>query len=1791
MALLDENSNKSFNLIGFMFGNIDNNGQLENHFFDDDAQRHLSSLDSLGFDSVIQDVVSHEEIVGESYSYSDDDVTLENQVVVNDRDNDIDHDKLPGNSFPDASEEIEDLELEIPEENVDIHADDDEAFDKCHDTKLSPVKTNEDKENHPYSYILPAKYANVDVTELFPNFRPNKVLRFHKLFGEGKFSSLPNIWRGAQKLKKNHKQHNEETKKCTDSDQEEKVIKSKGWVMNYGPDPDPDQCASDDELKLLAPVKNEQQAVTGNEDAKENVKTSPDFKDWRFGPAKYWFDMMGVPETGSNFDYGFKLAKANESNNNKLEKLNSDGFDDDAFLMVSQLEWENNVVWDSNDVAQEVARTLNNKNSSAGWIPSSSNRKAQSQDKFDMSFHSRLHAEKNEQQDETFSSLFPVENDDLVYGLWENEVIWDAENMKEIPKPKILTLDLNDDNIILEIPEDVNPIKKQTETQRKAKNPLPYSKKSKTLLNQIGILNIAEEIEEKTPPEPSNSTTHDPFNISNDVYYMPKEKEMTLRLKTGGKNLIQHSIPVMKLSAPFIRTFMGPMKLRNFHRPPLRRFSYGPLAHPGPHPVHPLLKYIEHQAEKRERERIASGGGDVFFMRSAKDLSGRDGQLILVEFSEEHPPLMNAVGMCSKIKNYYRRKVDKDQQVPNYKYGETVFTYTSPFLGSLAPGQSIQTLENNMYRAPIYEHKAPQTDFLVIRTRDKYFIREVDNIFIAGQQCPLYEVPGPNSKLAVKFTRDFLLVFIYRLFWKSTDTPKKVKMEDIKKAFPLYSESSIRKRLKLCANFKRTGMYSNWWVMRSDFRLPSEEEIQEMVSPEQCCAYFSMKAAEQRLKDAGYGEKFLFASQNDDDDDLQLKMDDEIKVAPWNTSRAYIHAMEGKCLLQLTGPADPTGCGEGFSYVRMSNKPIVNKNEQEVQPKKTLNGTDADLRRLSLPNAKQILKKFQIPDEKVNQLGRWEIIDLVRTLSTEKAKAGEQCESKFSRGNRFSVAEYQERYKEECQRIFNLQNSVLSSAEVLSSDENVSSDDEDDSDIEEMGKNIENILANKTTSEQLTLKQEEQERQELKKMFLGETSTAQNSKKSKTKKKGDTDSEPGERVLKINRTFRDADGKEFTRVEIIRNSAVIDLYLKIKNTNDKKLVNDFMSLTDEQKEERRKEKRRLQERLRRINKHEERKRKMMANNPVSADSNNSQDDPLSLQRPSKSCPVVQNIPAPNSVNVGVTRVQEKKVDKQFNSDLNYHKDLVKVDGTKVKFSTKLIKQIQEENNNHNRTTKSRDPDTKFSTKKRRRNTEDTIDYNQSVEYIKPAKRRQTDPVISMSVILEKIINEVKHLPNVGLFLFPVNRKLVPDYYKIIKQPIDLQTIRENIRQYKYETREKFLADINRLVKNSSIYNGPIHPLTKTAEQILEICAQRLKEKDESLMRLEKAINPFMGDNDQVKLAFLLDDIVNRKIKTMTESKLFLNFKKFTKNTSIVKTPMDLNTIIQKIASRDYHNRYGFLHDVKLILDNCIQQNSSFVREAEMIFKVCEQSLNEYDSYLTQIESNIVNKNSYWLEANKNKNSPAVKSSLKSLSLKSMSLSENASVKSKSDDSDFIDVVGDEESLGSATENKINTIQEHKFSSEEKYKLMESEDVSKSPDSIPEEKVDIYQDLECSDDENEFTIGGRKEENFETISENQIDNFQDFQFFSDGTFNLMELDVGGGNSDIMSGEEITLYQSDLQGSDDDECNFVQKKVFQCIPEKKVNLLEELEVSSEDDVRQENDHQQEQSYDIADGEIWF
>lgn len=92
--------------------------------------------------------------------------------------------------------------------------------------------------------------------------------------------------------------------------------------------------------------------------------------------------------------------------------------------------------------------------------------------------------------------------------------------------------------------------------------------------------------------------------------------------------------------------------------------------------------------------------------------------------------------------------------------------------------------------------------------------------------------------------------------------------------------------------------------------------------------------------------------------------------------------------------------------------------------------------------------------------------------------------------------------------------------------------------------------------------------------------------------------------------------------------------------------------------------------------------------------------------------------------------------------------------------------------------------------------------------------------------------------------------------------------------------------------------------------MLNRCVERLGEKEDRLMRLEKAINPLLDDNDQVALTFILDNVVNTKLKTMSESWPFLkpvNKKLVRDYYNVIKKPMDLDTISKKVAGNNNSN--------------------------------------------------------------------------------------------------------------------------------------------------------------------------------------------------------------------------------------------------------------------------------------------
>lgn len=66
--------------------------------------------------------------------------------------------------------------------------------------------------------------------------------------------------------------------------------------MGYGPDPEPEMMAVDDEQLLLQEVND-----STKEKAPDNSEfgdSKPKVADWRYGPAQVWYDMLDVPDSG-----------------------------------------------------------------------------------------------------------------------------------------------------------------------------------------------------------------------------------------------------------------------------------------------------------------------------------------------------------------------------------------------------------------------------------------------------------------------------------------------------------------------------------------------------------------------------------------------------------------------------------------------------------------------------------------------------------------------------------------------------------------------------------------------------------------------------------------------------------------------------------------------------------------------------------------------------------------------------------------------------------------------------------------------------------------------------------------------------------------------------------------------------------------------------------------------------------------------------------------------------------------------------------------------------------------------------------------------------------------------------------------------------------------------------------------------------------------------------------------------------------------------------------------------------
>ena len=86
-----------------------------------------------------------------------------------------------------------------------------------------------------------------------------------------------------------------------------------------------------------------------------------------------------------------------------------------------------------------------------------------------------------------------------------------------------------------------------------------------------------------------------------------------------------------------------------------------------------------------------------------------------------------------------------------------------------------------------------------------------------------------------------------------------------------------------------------------------------------------------------------------------------------------------------------------------------------------------------------------------------------------------------------------------------------------------------------------------------------------------------------------------------------------------------------------------------------------------------------------------------------------------------------------------------------------------------------------------------------------------DKELSLCMIL---VTELEDCDDAWPFLFPVNSKQFPTYKKIIKNPIDIDTIKKKLEAGSYKGKEDFRKDMRLIFANCEVFNEDDSPVGK-----------------------------------------------------------------------------------------------------------------------------------------------------------------------------------------------------------------------------------------------------------------------------------------------------------------------------------------------------------------------------------------
>lgn len=109
---------------------------------------------------------------------------------------------------------------------------------------------------------------------------------------------------------------------------------------------------------------------------------------------------------------------------------------------------------------------------------------------------------------------------------------------------------------------------------------------------------------------------------------------------------------------------------------------------------------------------------------------------------------------------------------------------------------------------------------------------------------------------------------------------------------------------------------------------------------------------------------------------------------------------------------------------------------------------------------------------------------------------------------------------------------------------------------------------------------------------------------------------------------------------------------------------------------------------------------------------------------------------------------------------------------------------------------------------------------------KSKTKSRIDERLKYCLSIVKELLSKRHSHYAWPFYQPVDRVSVPDYYDIIKSPMDLGTIRSKLENGFYRSPSEFAADMRLTFSNCTKYNGPDHEITKSMRKVQDFFESR-----------------------------------------------------------------------------------------------------------------------------------------------------------------------------------------------------------------------------------------------------------------------------------------------------------------------------------------------------------------------------